>query len=67
MTVGSRSTKMARGTLCPDPVSLKNVELESDDVAAVWPPPSTDSPSEVVQKTTDLGILIPILTKLGAA
>jgi len=44
ITVGSRSTKMARGTLCPDPVSLKNVELESDDMAAVWLP-STDNPS----------------------
>ena len=44
MTVGSRSTKMARGTLCPDPISLKNVELESEDMAAVLLP-STDRPS----------------------
>jgi hypothetical protein len=38
MTVGSKSTNIARGTRCPDPVSLKNVEQESLDVApvAVW-------------------------------
>jgi len=35
---------MARGTLCPDPVSEKNVELESEDMAAVWLSP-TDRPS----------------------
>lgn len=29
ITVGSRSTKMARGTCFPDPVSLKNVLKES--------------------------------------